>query len=191
MAFIDILAELGKKYNEGYRLKAPKLYQETKDMVISSSDEYQDFMERFIIKTNNEKDKIHKDELTELVRQHIKNKEKISTRTVLDKFKNKGLIYNRQVRKDGFDVRGCFICCKFTFEEEDETETVKKDAFETREDEKNKNEKIKSLEEENKSLTEELNALKMELEKQTKKKFAKKNKKQLMKDAFELNEIIL
>lgn len=139
------------KYDLYKMIKENKRMRDETGEVIDSNDYIQDFIDKHITFTDNNKDRILKDDMTAKFLEEYKNK-KMTNQTLISLLKDKGLTYDRLVRKNG--VRGCFVGVNlkdenFIIEEEEDIEYVNN----TNE----KNEKIKQLEEEIKRLKAVLN----------------------------------
>lgn len=78
--------------------------------ICDENDKMKEFIERYYVKTNNDSDRVHKDELLEMYKEHY-NLKNISWQNILNDVKRLGLSYNRTLRKGS--LKGCITGLKF------------------------------------------------------------------------------
>ena len=119
MAFINIMIPYARKYYEE-GLKYPEKIKKTFNDLCDENDEMKDFIERYYEITNNEKDKIHKDEFLEIYNCHYKSKKKWND--IMSEVK-RILTYSKDVRVEG--KKGSIIGIKkIEKNEENESENL-------------------------------------------------------------------
>lgn len=156
-AFIEIICEYAHDFLNGKTYELSKNFKETKSNIVDTNDIIKEYVESHLIKTNNEKDKIDLDEIHETFKTNYPNS-KITKQQLLGQLKDKGFVYNSNVRspKDS-KKRGCFVNVKFNDNEEEKGNPLDNGV----EDSDDKKELIKQ----NERLQEENDKLKAELEK--------------------------
>jgi len=114
--WIDILADKAHKYMNGMSLKYSKNFIDTKDLVISSNDYIQDFIDNKIIKKPNAsigKKQMHTAFSKMYPNRHLKELD------IIIAFKSKGIVYDKDKRIDG-GIRGCFLDVGFKNDDDDD-----------------------------------------------------------------------
>jgi phage/plasmid-associated DNA primase len=133
-------------------------FQSSIDLINSSNDYMQDFIDSRLIITKNPEDKIGKDRMRELFLQMYPEKH-ISSLQVISALKDHKLVYDKGVRDK--NIRGCFICVKERTEQVDEVDPLsgeaQKDENEIKIEQQAKQieellQKLKQLEEDNEKL---------------------------------------
>ena len=114
-AFVAMICEYAFEYNKGKRYTVPENFKETKAGIIDSNDLIKTFMDKYLEKTNNEKDILTIDEIYENFK-IINPKSFITLQqfngSIKEKLKHAEYEYNRNIRKNG--SRGCYIKIKFS-----------------------------------------------------------------------------
>ena len=108
-AWFDILALNCKSWLNGEKIKYNSNFQETTETIISSNDIIQDFIDEKLSLTNNEKDRIGKEEMHKLFISKYPNK-RITQLQLISDLKAKNIKYDRQMRANR--VQGCFYGVK-------------------------------------------------------------------------------
>jgi hypothetical protein len=153
-AFVEIIAEYAHEFLKGKRYPLSDNFKETKISIVDTNDLVKGFIESHLIKTNEEKDKIHPEELFESFKM-INPSSKITKQQLIGSFKDKGIIFNHNVRSNiDSNKRGCFIYIKF---KEIGNDNDVKYEF-------GKSEENNALKDENKALKDENEALKKDIE---------------------------
>jgi hypothetical protein len=124
-AVIDIFISYCVKWVKDkniYDTSKSENFQSSIDLINSSNDYMQDFIDSCLIITNNNDDKIGKDRMREMFLQMYPEKH-ISTLQVISAMKDHKLVYDKGVRDN--NIRGCFIGIKARTDTMDEEETPK------------------------------------------------------------------
>jgi len=109
-AFIRIILEnMEPFYNERFNDDISIKYSEAFKAAASTNDVFRTFIEENYIKTDDDKDKIHKSELKNHYKLFNKAERDISDITFLNNIKRVGMVYNKSLRMHGFDTRGCIV----------------------------------------------------------------------------------
>lgn len=112
-AFVEIIAEYAHEFLNGRRFPLSENFKETKSNIIDTNDMVKEFMECQLTRTKDEKDKIHLDEMYDSFK-IVYPQSKITKQQLFGQLKDKGLIYNSNVRSPvDTNKRGCFICVKY------------------------------------------------------------------------------
>ena len=109
-AFVEIICEYSSDFLNGKRYELSKNFKETKNNIIDTNDILKEYILNYLEKTEDEKDKLHIEELHDNLKLIYTNS-KITKQQLLGSLKDKGLKYNCNVRKG--EKRGCFINIKF------------------------------------------------------------------------------
>jgi hypothetical protein len=112
-AWIDILCERSKKYIQGEKPKFTANFEETKNSVIGANDVFQDFIDSHLEITGNDTHRIDRHKmLTEFLQfaRHNADYRKTKSLTLIDKLKDKKLIYKSDWRHNG--TKGVFVGVK-------------------------------------------------------------------------------
>jgi hypothetical protein len=94
-----------------------KNFRETKDLLTSSNDYFQDFIDKRLILTDNENDRIGKEKMRNLFIECYPDK-KINILQIISSLKDKKIKYDKEKRSD--NVKGCFICVKIKENDDDD-----------------------------------------------------------------------
>ena len=113
-AFVVMICEYSYEYHKGKRYELPENFKETKAGIIDSNDLIKNYIEKYLIKSNNENDYLTIDEIHENFK--IINPKSIITKqqfngAIKEKLRQANYEYNRNIRKNG--ERGCYIKIKF------------------------------------------------------------------------------
>jgi len=165
-AIIDIILQYTTKYIKNGKIKYSKAFTSAKDNIVNANDYIQDFIDSTLVKTNDEKDRIGKNQMLELYKTTYPDK-RMNVQSLIGALKDKGVEYSSQYRTN--NIRGCFICIKFKDE-------VESDAITYSGVSKYKYDKLKN---ENDDLKKQIEELKKQLDEKTKTKVitTKKEKK--------------
>lgn len=113
-AICDIIFEYASKYiNRTCIYQQPECFRDAKQEIVSSNDVVKDFIDKFLIRTENEKDIVGKVEMHELFKT-FKPKSLITEQQLRDDLTDKGFTYLWKPKKKG--VQGVFNKCKINFE---------------------------------------------------------------------------
>ena len=105
-----LLFEYGYRYIKKDKLQIPRQFIDTKDELLHIIDDNQNFIDNFIIITDNDKDRISKTDLFECYKSVYPNKY-ITERQFFIEIKQKNIKYNSKLRLDG--NQGCYYGIKF------------------------------------------------------------------------------
>jgi len=157
-AFVEILCEYACRFLKGERFKPSKNFVETKQGVVNTNDIVQDFINQYLTKTSNEKDKVSIDEMETWFKTHFPNS-RITKQQLTGHLKDKGFKYSPDARIPNTSKRGCFVCVKINNQTDNNSflDDNIDYAF-------GKSEEIKVLSDENKSLKKQIQELKSQLE---------------------------
>lgn len=111
-AIIDIYSSYCSQWLNGkFDLNYDKSenFKETKDLIVSANDYFQDFIEKMLIKTNDDNDRIGKNKMRDLFLESNRDK-KINILQIITALKDHGIKYDKDKRHDG--ERGCFVGVK-------------------------------------------------------------------------------
>jgi len=132
-AFFKILAEYAFKYHQGVKYKLPENFKDTKECVVGSNDVMQDYIDQYLTITNNDNDRIGKEEMK--VHFTLMNpKSYVTCMQLINSLKDKEIKYSGTYRHN--KVKGCYYGIKFQNldEEEDDQEPLNIiDSFNTNE----------------------------------------------------------
>ena len=90
--------------------------QESTDLVNESDDYFQDFIDSKLKITNNDKDRISKEEMRQEFLEMYKDK-RMNIKQIISALKDKNIVYNGAYRSNG--IRGCFVGVKFSDDDDD------------------------------------------------------------------------
>ena len=105
-AWIDILASHAYTYLQSSTIRMTKNFQASTDLLVSSNDKIQDFIDAKLIITNDEFDRIGKEDMHRLFSETYKDKH-LTVQQIITSLKEKKIKYNCDLRSN--NVRGCFI----------------------------------------------------------------------------------
>jgi phage/plasmid-associated DNA primase len=108
-AICDIIFDYALKYHNGEVFPQPESFRDIKDEIVHSNDVIGDFIEKYMIKTDNEKDKVGKSEAYDMFKQ-FKPKSLITEAQFREDMQHKGFEYQWKPKKNG--IQGIFIKCK-------------------------------------------------------------------------------
>jgi hypothetical protein len=128
-AIFDIFVNYCKtwaKNSKSFDISKSENFKSTSDIMTSSNDFFQDFIDSKLIITNNEKDRIGKDKMREMYLQMYPDKH-ITVLQIISSLRDKRINYDKGFRHD--NIRGCFIGVKAKADimDEDEEEGEKKE----------------------------------------------------------------
>ena len=109
LAFFDIIAEYAFEWLKTKKIHLPEEFTEAKANIIDSNDHIQDFIDGYLTTTNNQDDRIGKNEMLKLFSE-INQGKHLTILQMITLLKEKGLKYDRQLRVDG--IQGCFYNIK-------------------------------------------------------------------------------
>ena len=109
-AIIDYFLKYSNDYIKKPQIYFPKSFLDARDEIINCNDYIQDFIDSNLMKTNNPKDKISKNDMTKKYLLKFPTK-KINNQQLISALKDKGLIYSPNGRCN--DMRGCYTNVKF------------------------------------------------------------------------------
>ena len=124
-AIIDIFVAYCVKWNNNksiYSTSKSENFQSSIDLINSSNDTMQDFIDSRLVITANSADKIGKDRMRSLYLQMFPDKH-ITTLQIISELKDRKLVYNKDMRDN--HVKGCFINVKERSDSEIMDEDVK------------------------------------------------------------------
>jgi hypothetical protein len=121
-SWLDIIIEFSISYNKGLKPIWTNNFSETKDIVISSNDVIQDYIDKNLNITNNDKDIINKTNMRSSFLKMYPEKH-LSILQIITSFKDKQLKYDSQ-KQGGDGVRGVFVGVKFKDDFIDEDDEV-------------------------------------------------------------------
>lgn len=104
-AFFDILAEKCYECLSGKKIVYTENFDQTKENVVGANDKIQDFIDGSLIITNNETDRISKDEMVQLFKDQFNGDYK-SIRRLISELQDKKIKYSCQFRLN--NIKGCF-----------------------------------------------------------------------------------
>lgn len=128
-AFFKILVEYAYNLNTNkIKYHQTENFKKTKSEVMCNNDIIQDFLDKSIIITNNDKDRIGKNEMYDLFKEEYPKKY-LTNMQLFNSLKQKNLKYHSDYRKQG--VKGCYIGVKYNLknydsDDDDEDEPIKK-----------------------------------------------------------------
>ena len=105
LAFFDIIAEYAFEWLKTKKIHLPEEFTEAKANIIDSNDHIQDFIDGYLTTTNNQDDRIGKNEMLKLFSE-INQGKHLTILQMITLLKEKGLKYDRGLRVDG--IQGCF-----------------------------------------------------------------------------------
>ena len=108
-AITDYILEYTNNWIKCPKIKYPKSFLDARDEIINCNDYIQDFIDSKIIFTNNPKDKISKNKMTEEYLKKFPTK-KINNQQLIGALKDKGLTFSPNARCD--DMRGAYLSVK-------------------------------------------------------------------------------
>lgn len=109
-AFFKILVNYAYDWNNSnIKYQQPENFRKTKNEVMVNNDIIQDFIDKCIIMTNNEKDRIGKNEMYDLFKEEYPKKY-LTTMQLFNSLKQKNIKYQSDYRKNG--IKGCYIGVK-------------------------------------------------------------------------------
>ncbi len=117
LAFFDIIAEYAFEWLKTKKIHLPEEFTEAKSNIIDSNDHIQDFIDGYLTTTNNQDDRIGKNEMLKLFSE-INQGKHLTILQMITLLKEKGLKYDRQLRVDG--IQGCFYNIKLKRDEDNE-----------------------------------------------------------------------
>jgi len=118
-AFFDILAGYCKKWIDGEKLTFTKGFENAEQFIVGANDKFQDFIDKKLIITNDETDRISKDAMRDAFLEMYPDKH-LNTQQIIGSLKGKKLTYDGGKRVD--NVRGIFEGVKFRTEEDTDHE---------------------------------------------------------------------
>lgn len=170
-AWFDILAVNCHEFLNGKKIKYTENFKQTKDVVISSNDKIGDFVDGSLIITNDEKDRISKDEMLMYYKEQYPDDYK-NSRQLISQLQDKSIKYSCQLRIN--NIKGCFYGVKPRTNNDKHNEDMSKvKTIDELEELGELNDKIvdeleveelKLYKSENKNLKKQIEALKQELE---------------------------
>jgi hypothetical protein len=117
LAFFDIIAEYAFEWLKTKKIHLPEEFTEAKANIIDSNDHIQDFIDGYLTTTNNQDDRIGKNEMLKIFSE-INQAKHLTILQMITLLKEKGLKYDRQLRVDG--IQGCFHNIKLKRDEDNE-----------------------------------------------------------------------
>jgi hypothetical protein len=111
-AWITILCKYASQWNETKVIPYTTEFINSANEIKDANDIFQDFLDAKLVITDNENDKIHKDEMESAFKQMYPLK-RLSANQLRDSIKDKSIKYNYNLRKSGFETRGCYTGVKF------------------------------------------------------------------------------
>ena len=119
IAFFKIFARETKKYYKKIVLKIPDSFVISKNEIIDANDVWKDFIESYLIKTDDKADIISKSNMMEKVNSsfNFKNKKDINHNIILRELKIRGIQYNKNIMRN--KLRGVYTHVKFDNFEDD------------------------------------------------------------------------
>jgi hypothetical protein len=116
-AFFKILITRAHKWLKTKKIELPESFKELTETISDSNDHMKDFIDGTLNKTDDEKDKIGKQEMMKLYTTMYPNKQ-LTLLQLQMLLKERGVKYNRQLRNGG--IQGCFYGIKLKDEYEDD-----------------------------------------------------------------------
>lgn len=150
-AIVDILADYCFRWHKGESFQEPESVRDSKHLIVSLNDIVQDFIDKTIEITNDEEDRIGKNEMREMFIKMYPNKH-MTVLQLLSSLKQKGIMYGSKFRCGG--VQGCYYGVKAKVADQDSEEftgpyakkALAEDNTSLREENKKLKNKIKELE---------------------------------------------
>lgn len=114
-AWVSILCNYAFEWNKTKIIPYTQSFIDSENEIKDANDYFQDFIDAKLIRTNNQTDKIHKDEIFEAFRLMFPKKI-LTEQQIINSVKDKSIEYNYNLRKTNFETRGCFVGVKFKTE---------------------------------------------------------------------------
>ena len=109
-AIVDIVIEYAYKWFHGETLKITDNMKNTMDTFKTSNDKMSDFLDTFVVRTDNDNDKIGKEHMLKKYKEMYPQK-LLTINQMITNLRDKGINYNANMRVN--DVRGAFTKVKF------------------------------------------------------------------------------
>ena len=111
-AFFYILSQYGYNWlSKKEVFKQTENFKNTKDIIITSNDIIQDFMDKCLVITNKDSDRIGRDDMHELFKSNF-SKSLITPTQLLSSLKQKDIDYKTDYRNPATGLKGCFVGVK-------------------------------------------------------------------------------
>jgi hypothetical protein len=117
-AWFDILVDYCYKWLNGQKAIYSENFKETKADIVTNNDIHQDFIDAKLVITNDDKDKIGKDEMRKAFLAMYPDKH-LTTLQVITSLKEKKIQYNSNLRGSN-NVRGCYWGVRFRGDDDDD-----------------------------------------------------------------------
>ena len=117
-AWIDILVDNASEFLNGTPIVYTKHFDDARLEIIDVNDKYQDFINKKLVITNNDEDRIDKTVMIDAYLLMHHNKFTISAGTMISQLKERKIKYSCDLRQAGCS-KGCFIGVKFKTDDED------------------------------------------------------------------------
>jgi hypothetical protein len=164
-AFFKILVSRAHKWLKTKKIELPESFKELTQNILNSNDHIQDFIDGVLVKTDNENDRIGKQDMLKYYSAMYPNKHLQSLQLQM-LLKERGIKYNRQFRSGG--VQGCFHGVKLKSDEDEDCD--ENDDYNNGIDKTNQSIDISHLlKKENDELKKQIEQLKAQLESMQKK----------------------
>jgi hypothetical protein len=108
-AFVDILVKHCIDWHHKKAPAQPASFSEAKNTLITANDKFQDFVDKYLVITNDQKDRIGKDEMRTLFLEMYPEKH-LTVQQVISSLKDKKIDYNPQYRVN--NVKGVYVGVK-------------------------------------------------------------------------------
>jgi hypothetical protein len=134
-AVLDLIIQQCAKYNKKEKVEIPPSFAEAKDLITSSNDYIKDFIDSKLRITNNDKDRISKNEMVKFYL-YMYPKKHANPLTLISALKDKNIRYEADFRCNG--IKGCFVGVRLQEDDEEDEKVEEKEV-----DEEKKLEEIK------------------------------------------------
>lgn len=115
-AVVDMIIENCIRYNKKEPVKLSKNFSDAKDTIVSGNDHFQDFIDARLVISNNDEDRISKDDMKDAYLKMYPAKH-ANNNTMISALKDKKIIYQPKYRCN--NIQGCFVGVKFKAQEKD------------------------------------------------------------------------
>lgn len=120
-AFVEIIADYAYEFLNGKVYPLTDNFKETKANIVDTNDIVKEFIQKHLEITGNEKDKLSIDSIFDNFKIYNKDS-RITKQQLMSSLKDKGLIYNNNIRCSDTSKRGGFINIKFSSNDNEEKE---------------------------------------------------------------------
>ena len=151
-AWFDIIANKAYLWLKGEQIEETQNFKDTKKIVMDTNDIFKDFIDSNLIKTDNENNRIGKDEMRTLFLKMYPDKH-LTVHQIMTSMKEKGIMYSPQNRCNG--MQGCYMFVK--------TKVNNKDKSFFYEDDKQSIDTVSEIEVENNEMKLRIQALEQEI----------------------------